>query len=442
MVTEKVELKIVTPLFMSGADSDNAELRVPSIKGVMRYFYRAAMAEDNLEKLRKKETDLFGGASDKDSFRAKVGMFIKNTDRLPKQNDFKGYYNFRWYFNSSERTLTGNDRGIGYMMYSVISPKQEFIENDTKFSLVFAGEERYIKKYLAALWISVYFGGFGKRSRRGAGDVVFVKEPNIGMDGFEFVLNESSVDGIANWLRKNFSIAVRILGASNNDFAYSYTNFSMSRVIISKNSFGKWSDALNDIGIKYMDFRINHRGDVLESAAFGLPIIHSDGSKVVPFDNNDRKNRSNRRSSPLIFKVLESNGKYYWMITRLSGEFLPKGTVVSVNGNSGRTKKVNYSLIDEFWFGLKKNNLEFILNKPKRLDEIVEQIDKKMNPEKISLFGSRARGDFEKNSDIDIYVKNPKQSGIDINGPIDIVTNLDKAILEKEEVVLKDDGQN
>ena len=38
-----------------------------------------------------------------------------------------------------------------------------------------------------------------------------------------------------------------------------------------------------------------------------------------------------------------------------------------------------------------------------KLDNIINEL-KKYNPEKIILFGSRARGDYRKNSDIDIAV--------------------------------------
>lgn len=41
MIELEARFRIVTPLFMSGSDKLKAELRVPSIKGVLRFWWRA-----------------------------------------------------------------------------------------------------------------------------------------------------------------------------------------------------------------------------------------------------------------------------------------------------------------------------------------------------------------------------------------------------------------
>ena len=40
----------------------------------------------------------------------------------------------------------------------------------------------------------------------------------------------------------------------------------------------------------------------------------------------------------------------------------------------------------------------------KEIDSIAEQLKEKYNPEKIILFGSFARGEFNEDSDIDLFV--------------------------------------
>ena len=48
---------------------------------------------------------------------------------------------------------------------------------------------------------------------------------------------------------------------------------------------------------------------------------------------------------------------------------------------------------------------------PELIDYIVEKIVQEIQPEKIILFGSYARGDFEKDSDLDLFIiKDGKQS--------------------------------
>ena len=58
-----VTLKTVTPLFLAGADGRTPELRAPSIKGMMRFWWRA-MKVLSIEELRKEEGDLFGSSDE------------------------------------------------------------------------------------------------------------------------------------------------------------------------------------------------------------------------------------------------------------------------------------------------------------------------------------------------------------------------------------------
>lgn len=66
----RVEFQIITPLVLSGADQGGAELRLPSVKGMLRYWYRALDPEYNQKiKIGKSgkeegptwESHLFGG---------------------------------------------------------------------------------------------------------------------------------------------------------------------------------------------------------------------------------------------------------------------------------------------------------------------------------------------------------------------------------------------
>ncbi len=65
---------------------------------------------------------------------------------------------------------------------------------------------------------------------------------------------------------------------------------------------------------------------------------------------------------------------YYWLILRLTGEFLPEGGVIKVGD---KTQRPDYSLIDEFWSEAKKTGQEYILSKPQTLDHLIEKIKKR-----------------------------------------------------------------
>ena len=74
---DKIILKceIVTPMFCYGADGKTPELRAPSLKGALRFWWRAIHPNLDLERLKKEETEIFGGSGDDEA--KKVAFFFK-----------------------------------------------------------------------------------------------------------------------------------------------------------------------------------------------------------------------------------------------------------------------------------------------------------------------------------------------------------------------------
>ena len=154
MVKQKVSLEIITPMFMGSSNPNEAELRAPSIKGVMRYFYRATMAEE-IHSLRQKEFNLFGGVLETSAAsRAKATIDIENST-LDIGTNIIGKYKLQWHYNKSAKKLEGSHKGIGYLFYSVANTKAlkdvKFVSVENKFSVLFRGEHDIIEKYLATL---------------------------------------------------------------------------------------------------------------------------------------------------------------------------------------------------------------------------------------------------------------------------------------------------
>jgi len=57
---------------------------------------------------------------------------------------------------------------------------------------------------------------------------------------------------------------------------------------------------------------------------------------------------------------------------------------------------------------------------PELIDYIVEKIVREIQPEKVILFGSYARGDFHKDSDLDLFIiKDSKESSRMIRRKVD-----------------------
>ena len=101
------------------------------------------------------------------------------------------------------------------------------------------------------------------------------------------------------------------------------------------------------------------------------------------------------------------------------------------------------SILDEFWTELKNKGKEYILSIPDTLGHMKNEIVKQTDPQKIILFGSKARGDFHRRSDTDIAIQTEKQLGSlpSLSGAIDIVdlkgaNDRLKTKIQKEGVVI------
>lgn len=424
--------KVITPVFMMGSDSSSPELRASEFKGMMRFWWRAIRGDDNINKLRKDEAEIFGGTGEKEG---KSRVIIKV---YPQPGRYIG--------DNLKNDLEDKDAGIRYLLYSTVLPNRErsYIKPGFEFYISLSSfDENSFKNALASLWASIYLGGFGTRARRGAGNIVV---ENIEGDtfGLDFVPKGENNETLFNWLKSNLDKCfLMINNGMVKNFCAKYTNLSFSRIIISNQEFEDWKGALNDIGREYAKFRENHRAKIFDTAVFGLPIVYRDKTTKV------EGKYSERRGSPLIIKILVSNSRFYWLTLRLTGEFLQENDALALKKKTRdkwkikKTQKPNYELIDEFWNTLKKGGKEFIFSKPEILDKIIEKIKSDCDPERIVLFGSRARGDAHKNADIDIAVEKPRKpiSVLDIIAPIDIV-GLDNANsdlrdrIEKEGVIV------
>jgi CRISPR-associated protein Cmr1 len=149
--------------------------------------------------------------------------------------------------------------------------------------------------------------------------------------------------------------------------------------------------------------------------------------QAIYYSNRD----INRRSSPLIFKTLKVHGSYYWLVLRLAGEFLPEDVVLKDRVNR---QKPGYEKLDAFWNILKKKESERVLSIPDRLNDVRVKIEKELSPEKMILFGSKARGDFHTKSDIDIAIETDKSIELaTITDAVDIIqlNKIDKSFRDK-----------
>ncbi|MDK2982628.1 MAG: CRISPR-associated protein Cmr1 [Thermococcaceae archaeon] len=90
MYKAEFELEAITPIFMRGANQNRAEIRAPSIKGVMRWWFRALAGNyfgSDIVGLRKAEEYVFGSTNQRNRVEVHVDCNQKPRDIIVK---FKG----------------------------------------------------------------------------------------------------------------------------------------------------------------------------------------------------------------------------------------------------------------------------------------------------------------------------------------------------------------
>ncbi len=145
----KMQLKfeIITPMFMHGArPRDEAELRASSIKGLMRYWWRAVM-DLPIEVLRKRETEVFGGTNP-DAVKSPFILYVPplSSTHLVKPLPHRDDRNF----------------------------KLRAIPSGKEFSVTIRAQNKNVTLLAVnVLKLASLLGGFGQRARRGFGSIQY-----------------------------------------------------------------------------------------------------------------------------------------------------------------------------------------------------------------------------------------------------------------------------
>jgi CRISPR type III-B/RAMP module RAMP protein Cmr1 len=143
------ECEVITPMFLAGADGSTPELRPPSIKGALRFWWRALNGHLPLRELKRIEGEIFGDTEKRSKViihRASKEMKVVNKYKLIAH---KG--------NTTKSFDVGETFKITFKLTGDIGN-----ENSTSFDF---------EKLKALFEISCYLGGLGKRNRRGNGCV-------------------------------------------------------------------------------------------------------------------------------------------------------------------------------------------------------------------------------------------------------------------------------
>ena len=84
METLQFDCEVITPMFLAGADTDKPEIRPASIKGMLRFWWRALHGSD--PNYKKREAEIFGGTGENEG-RSKVLLRVKCGEIKPVKSD-------------------------------------------------------------------------------------------------------------------------------------------------------------------------------------------------------------------------------------------------------------------------------------------------------------------------------------------------------------------
>lgn len=276
MKTIKFKCETVTPMFLAGADGRTPELRPPSIKGAMRFWWRAMNGHLSPEELKKRETEIFGG-SGKGQGRSNVIIKMLEHDKLNIDK-------YRPLPHSATKTFP----------LPAIKPNEQF---KVKLSLIknieFDGDNFAMEKLKNLFILTSILSGLGKRVRRGFGGFRILK---IDEQPYDFEYNVEYILGLLNDI---------------SDGHYKIDHNKENKIILKENlnaeypflkeiQIGKECDSWEDLLKKIGEVSHNHNIDSLGFA-----------------------NGKNRLASPIYVSVLKEskNNKYLPIISTLNTAF-------------------------------------------------------------------------------------------------------------------------
>lgn len=320
MQTIEATYEIVTPMFIGGADPNEVELRPPSIKGALRFWWRALhwgqclQATKNdpnnaLKLLHQEEAELFGAAAKDKTTRGQSSFLIKLTPAVNK------YFQNEWPRN--------NDGGAGYLGYGLDStedkPHRKAIDTTQicnketkqkeppgfKLTLVLRKElsEDQKTQLKQALKLWGLLGGLGSRARRGFGSVNLTE-----LDG-----NALTFPDIESYKKEINNLLTSITLAPPMPI-FTALSTAMKIVVIKNDSHPTdYKKLMDQIGQEYKTARKTVSG--LAREVYGLPLEGLSG----------RSDKKNRRSSPLLLHIHKiNNNNYIGVFSFIPAEFHPK----------------------------------------------------------------------------------------------------------------------
>lgn len=359
-----LNLKVATPCFAGDSEpSATALIRGQSIKGLLRFWYRATHPD-----FHKNETEIFGSTDQSSSFQVRVSKIdsecVKNATQWDRQSG-KAYLGYGLAKEVNGRK-TNNPR--------------PYFDIGTKFvlQLTFSSriKDEQLNSVMHSLWVWLMLGGLGGRSRRGFGSLavesIDCEAVTDTLPAWQFKDSKSCVDAI-----KQFIKSIQPVEEMPN---YSCWTKNSKIVVVPPDKKGTTSENLLDwvgrelryhrsfrgaknyVGDHNLMYDFVNNGNKPKSfplrAIYGLPhnYFFSNGGKAEL--NINENGKIGRRASPIFLHVQECGKQDTCaVITVLKSKFLPTERNMEVrrktregwdSTNISALTDPSYKAIDEF----------------------------------------------------------------------------------------------
>ena len=329
-------------MFLAGAVPSAApELRPPSFRGALRYWYRALLGAR--------------GISDTDELRAAEARVFGCTDRasaLQLRILGPGSSSYKCPSSYSYPDALPSHSGLRYLWHFVDAGdnNRPWFHPSTHFDILLTGIPRRdvsprqaLAEATRALWLLAYLGGVGARSRRFAGSFgVKIADAPSEVSVPPFYGGSIRPDQLSDQLRS-------FVEAARENSPGELAHLGQARLWHAPYD-DTCSTIVNSVGKEYKQFRSTKTAG--QRVGFGLPI---EGVEVKR-SKQDGTDDVTRRASPVWMQVVQNEkGNYDAVFTFFENEFLRGTESVTIDGQP--FSKVFRSTVPQFLQSIGANRI-------------------------------------------------------------------------------------
>lgn len=316
--------EFITPAFIYGVNN-YPEIRAASIKGLMRFWWRASYDKfKNVEEMKKEEAEIFGGIiKEKDKKETKYKAKVQIVTKIDNGDDDKCCNSE--IFNKKFKDLDG----CKYLFYTTNlngNKQKGYFEEGTSFDVKFIFKEenkKYVHEYLKSFNLLQLLGGIGSRSRRCGGNFVIKSISNKSILDINEIKDDIYVE---KWRSEKTLISYyeSLSCIKNTKEKIIYSNIVSDKCKIGLCSFIKKQNRNKTKKSKKICKDLSEIKEFccentfkIEDYKTRLNIIGKTYKKL----RSELKGNNKRGYSPLLIKVIRDGDEYKILLVKLAGKF-------------------------------------------------------------------------------------------------------------------------